>query len=350
MKLRNLDFGGYVFGQSGIQGFFGEGDEYKHHKLYKFFLGKFGFSFVGMSFVAKTITLPAKVFPYTSNTELIQVYKMKDFFPASIWWSFMSMIKGFLLNALALPGPGLHVMLLLNKFQQRSDVFQISVMLMETTLEKRLIEAKEICSELFYYMKFGISHSSYAVQINESCPNTEHERIQGEEALIQVVNVFRKELPDVPLILKFTFEVAPETISRLQPYCDAFCIGNTMPFGKIKDKQWWEKLFRHGISPLAKQLKRFVQKRFPDWDKNFEGGLSGKPLFPVLVEWLEKMQAVDPTVVIIAGGGIMKKKNITLLSTFSIVHGVALGSVAINRPFRVQGLINHGNKVFSERV
>ena len=81
----------------------------------------------------------------------------------------------------------------------------------------------------------------------------------------------------------------------------------------------------------------------------FSGGLSGAPLFPVLVDWIIAMEAHDSTVKIIAGGGIMKKKDIDCLAQFSIVHGIALGSVAILRPWRLQGLIRHGNKLFSQK-
>jgi hypothetical protein len=86
MKLKNIDFG-YVLGQSGIQGFYGLGDEYRHHAIYKFLFGWLGFSFDGMTFVAKTTSLYHRTFPDKSQTALIDGYKLKEWLPKSIWIS-----------------------------------------------------------------------------------------------------------------------------------------------------------------------------------------------------------------------------------------------------------------------
>jgi dihydroorotate dehydrogenase len=227
-------------------------------------------------------------------------------------------------------------MLELEKWQDRGEPFQISIALDGATLEEQLAEAREICKLLHEYMPPG-NIFPYAIQLNFSCPNTGHKQIEGENDIIAILKLFKEMLPGVVLIPKFAFTVAPETISRLQPYCDAFCIGNTIPFGQIEDQVDWQKLFKGGISPLIKQLMKYVKGIFP-------GGLSGAPLFPVLVNWLERMEAHDPNVVIIAGGGIMKKKHIDRLRGFCIVKAIALGSVAITRPWRLQSLIKYGNE------
>ena len=53
MELRGTEFG-HIAGGSGVQGFFGHGDEYPHHRL----LAPLGLlDFTGMTFVAKTVTL-----------------------------------------------------------------------------------------------------------------------------------------------------------------------------------------------------------------------------------------------------------------------------------------------------
>ena len=125
MKIGGLNFRGYVFGQSGVQGFFGEGDEYPHHFWYKLFFGLFGFCFDGIVFVAKTFTLREKIYPDSSNTELRDRYKIKRMFPKSVWWSCMSMIKGYLLNAIGLANPGALVLLGYKKWQQRTEPYQL---------------------------------------------------------------------------------------------------------------------------------------------------------------------------------------------------------------------------------
>ncbi len=84
--------------------------------------------------------------------------------------------------------------------------------------------------------------------------------------------------------------------------------------------------------------------------KKFPGGLSGTPLFPVLVKCLTAIEQLDDEIVVIAGGGISKRKNIDRLAQFKIVHGIALGSVALSRPFRLQALIKYGNAIFAARA
>ncbi len=334
MKLKNLNFHSYVFGQSGVQGFFGEGDEYPHHKFYKLVPG---FAFNKMVFVAKTVTLKPRIYPESSNTELREGYKVKRFFPTSVWWSLKSVFSGYILNAVGLANPGLQQMLSYKKWQTRSDAFQISVMLMEATLETKIAEAHSICKMLNEQIPFDQTHQ-YALQINFSCPNTGHAQEQDAKDIILILKIFREQLPDVALIPKFDLLVEPETIVNLKLYCDAFCIANTIPFGKKKDTQWWRRLFPNDTSPLLKYF-----------NGRFAGGLSGSPLFPVLTEWLKNMEQIDASVVIIAGGGVMRKKDINQLSQFAIVQGIALGSVAILRPWRLQGLITFGNEIFSQK-
>lgn len=336
MKLKNTTFE-YVWGQSGIQGFFGEGDEYPHHKLYKFLFGWWGWSFTGMTFVAKTTSWEPRIYPEVSNTALKDGYKLKQWFPASIWWTFFSIISGYLLNAMGIPTPGAMYLFYLNKWQKREDSFQLSFMAMKSTLEEKLEEVKEYA--MLLSKKLPRESHKYGIQINFSCPNTGHE--QSMAALKDwkvIIDCFRFYLSEVPIICKLDLTVEPEIVSRLHPYCDGIVIGNTIPFQKIAKFVRWGKYFPGHKSPLA--------KKFGD---NFKGGLSGKPLFPVLVHWLERMEKYDPTVTIIAGGGIMKKKDIDRLAEFRCVKAIALGSVAITRPWRMKALIEHGNKIFQSK-
>jgi dihydroorotate dehydrogenase len=145
-------------------------------------------------------------------------------------------------------------------------------------------------------------------------------------------------IPDLALIPKFNLSIKPETISALKKYCDAFCLTNTLGFKEKEDGNWWKKLFPKEKSPL---IKRFNGK--------FNGGLSGAPLFPLLIRWLEEMQKHDKSISIIAGGGIMNRDNIDELSKFKIVKGIALGSVTTLRPWRLQSLIDYGNEVFGRK-
>ncbi|MEJ0001791.1 MAG: hypothetical protein WDN09_01210 [bacterium] len=328
MKLKNLDFRTYVFGQSGVQGFYG-GYEYPHQKLFRYIPG---YSYRGMGLVAKTITAEPRTYPEKSNTPL-KGYKLTSWLPKSIWVSIRSFFGGYMLNAMGIPNEGAKKALERLWWQPYGKPFQISFAPEGKTVAEKVADTRKFCNFLKWYMPFNYR---YAIQVNLSCPNTEVKHKQDTAEAIAILSAIGEALPHVRIIPKFDLLVEPETVSALKHYCDAFCIGNSLPFGRILPESWWKRQFPHG-SPL--------EKRF----KGFSGGLSGAPLFPLLVKWLKRMQAHDSDVIIIAGGGIMQKKDILRLSHFGIVHGIALGAVATLRPWRLQSLIDYGNKIFSQR-
>ena len=333
MKIKKLDFKHFVFGQAGVQGFFGELDEHKHHRLFNLIPG---FSFNNMVFVAKTITIDSRIYPSSSNTELRDGYKVKRFFPKSIWVSIKSFFGGYMLNAVGLANPGAMKMFSYDKWQKREDIFQLSFMPVGKNLEEKIYETHMFCKILsLYFFKKGDS-PLFALQINFSCPNTGHDQKQDPAEIIFILKIIRESFPELILIPKFNLLIDQEVIIALKPYCEAFCLTNTIPFGEMENSVDWKKYFSKNKSPL---LKHFGGK--------FKGGLSGRPLFPLLVKWLEKMEKYDDTVIIIEGGGVMKKRDILKLSQFKIVHGVALGCVATLRPWRIQSLIKYGNKIFT---
>jgi len=333
MKIKKLDFKHFVFGQAGVQGFFGELDEHRHHRWFNLIPG---FSFKNMVFVAKTITIDPRIYPSSSNTELRDGYKVKRFFPKSIWVSIKSFFNGYMLNAVGLANLGATQMFSYGKWQQRKEPFLLSFMPVGKTLEEKIEEAKKFCEiVLTCYWDLEIN---FALQVNFSCPNTGHDQKQDPSEIIAILKVIREKIPELILIPKFNLLIEPETISILKFYCDAFCLTNTIGFGEMEDSVDWKKLFPNEKSPLTKHF-----------GGKFKGGLSGKPLFPLLVKWIDKMQKYDNTVIIIAGGGIMQKRDILKLSQFKIIHGVALGSVATIRPWRLQSLIKYGNEIFERR-
>ncbi len=92
--IRGIDFGSVV-GASGLQGFFGEG--YPHHKKFKWLPG---FSFDGMGFVAKTVT----IVPRKGNMPLeSDGMTPKEAKPDCMRWNFS---KGAFLNAVGLSNLG----------------------------------------------------------------------------------------------------------------------------------------------------------------------------------------------------------------------------------------------------
>jgi len=333
IEIRHNVFRSFVFGQAGVQGFFGETSEHPHHLLYRMIPG---FSFENMVFVSKTITANPRIYPESSNTEL-KGYKLKKFFPKSIWVSPTSFIKGYMLNAVGLANLGASKMFSYEKWQERRESFLISFMPVGRTLTEKLTEVDNFCEVIkenypeAKFFKFGL-------QVNFSCPNTGHQEKQDVSDIALVLSRIRKRLPSIMLMPKFNFMIKPEALVTLKNYCDAFCISNTLGFGELKSKEWWEELFPEGKSPLTNHF-----------GGKFSGGLSGKPLFPILLNWLDKMEKYDDSVIIIAGGGIMGKRDIEKLSHYKIVRGIALGSVATLRPWRLQSLIDYGNDVFEKR-
>lgn len=319
----------YVHGQSGVNGFFGITKlfEYLYQRIYQFIPG---YDFSGSVFVAKTVTLN----PRKGNTALWFGFKIKSFYPKSIWVSIKSFYKGYMLNAVGLSNPGLEAILKEEFWQIRDDFFHISIQLEQTALGTEK-EIESICKMLLQ----ELGNQKYALQLNESCPNKGTgellDKMKKIKELKNRLTLFRELLPNgIELWVKFNALVDELVLIELKDYCDGYIISNTIPFGEAKEFIDWKKLFPKG-SPLPKRLKA-----------NFEGGLSGAPVFPVLIDCLKRISVTDPTVNIIAGGGILNKKQIDELAKFRIVQGIALGCVALLRPWRLKSLIEYGNKIF----
>lgn len=338
--LRTLDDKSYatkrpfVHGQSGVQGFFGITLllEYWYQLFYYFTPG---YRFKGIHFVAKTVTLA----PRKGNTALRKMYKLSRFFPKSIWVSPKSIKGGYVLNAIGLSNPGLEYMLRKGYWQKRTEPFTLSLQLEEKEWDAIKVEIRKIATLLESYMPSN--EHKYDIQLNESCPNTEKNIGMDEEAvnlIIKKVNCFKELLPGVDIRIKFNMLISVDALKAIQPHCNKFMISNTVPFGDTTLGISWEKYFPNGESPLPKRL-----------GKDFAGGFSGKPLFTYLHYAMEKINKALPDLDVIAGGGIWDRENIRDLSEFKIVTGVAIGTVALLRPWRTQSLIRYGNKLFEER-
>ncbi|MEK7078406.1 MAG: hypothetical protein AAB911_02450, partial [Patescibacteria group bacterium] len=106
--------------------------------------------------------------------------------------------------------------------------------------------------------------------------------------------------------------------------CDAICISNTIPWGQLPDRIDWEGLFGSKISPLAHLGG---------------GGLSGKPLLPLVIDWITKARRVGLRKHINAGGGILSIKD-GMKVFMAGADSISLGSIAFLRPWRVEGIIH----------
>ena len=122
---------------------------------------------------------------------------------------------------------------------------------------------------------------------------------------------------------------AVREISR-DPHCDAICVSNTIPWGKLPERINWKKLFGSEISPLA---------------EFGGGGLSGKPLLPLVAEWVRKARLCDVKKPINAGGGILSPDDLVPLRLAG-ASSVFIGSVATLRPWRVKKIIKKAYQLF----
>lgn len=314
MKLRGIEFGS-VWGQSGVQNFFGEG--YPFHKFWK----PFGLDFSGMTFVAKTTT----VHPRIGNMPL-----GKDGATPIEWLPKCVVVKpiqGVALNAVGLSGPGLEKLLDTGHWQKRRLPFMISYMSVADTADERLKETKAFVDLL--KPRLSEFRSPFAVQRNRSCPNVGLKQV-SEENFVKEAWEDLDILADlnVPIVDKYSVTTSPETVLLIarHPAVDGICVSNTIPWGKLPDKIDWDGLFGTKESPLQ---------------KFGGGGLSGWPLLSLTADWVKKARAIGLDKPIAAGGGILKPADVDVLYEAG-ANAVCVGSVAMLRPWRVARIIERG--------
>jgi len=305
----DIDFG-RVHVASGATGFFGEG--YWFHE----YLRRYGLDFSDATLVSKTVTLNPRAgfMPYGPDK-----LTLAERFPHCVtirWWS------GCVLNAVSLGNPGIRQLLAYNRWQKMRQPFFISVATVYSDWHERKVELELFCRLLNKERPFT---TSFGLQLNLSCPNSGLGEIGMVSQVSELLEIARRELPDVPLMVKFSVVTPAETAVNvaLHSACDAICVSNAVPWGQCSDQIDWSRLFGTYESPL----------------KTFGGGgLSGAPLRPLVVNWLAKAKALGLSKPICAGGGILKTEDAWSLFKLG-ADAVSLGSIAILRPWRVRGII-----------
>jgi dihydroorotate dehydrogenase len=329
----------FAYAQSGVMGFFGRVVLFEY--LYQLFYWLIpGYTFRNCIFVAKTVTLE----PRKGNTEL-RGFRIRRFFPKSIWISFHSWWHGYMLNAVGLSNPGLSSILNEYEWQRRTDngdYFHISIQLDKTSPEEVKQEIIKICNLL--RGKMYSKHQAYAIQLNKSCPNTGEKMAEEVSAIITELKTFNQYLPEIKVWVKFNALISVKVLKELVPHCEGFVISNTIPFGACPELIDWKKLFPGGESPLRERLGQING----EW---FDGGLSGAPVFPVLVRCLSRIENSYLNTKIIAGGGVMSKRDVAILKEFDCVNeGISLGTVGLLRPHSVNGLAKYINKLLNQKT
>ena len=243
------------------------------------------------------------------------------------------------LNAVSLSGPGLEFLLDTGRWQARTDNFFISLMSLAPTPEARLNEATE--KFLMLSRRKREFKGSFGIQYHLSCPNG---GLNPLELVAEAVPILEKAdrilPPDVPFFYKFGPDLHHIAARRIMAHrrCDGLVIFNSMQFGT--HPIWahtppvdWKKLFGTDDpreSPMA--------KRFP----GFAGGLSGAPLFPFLLEWLNKAREVDTTDKHIqVGGGLFSTEAIDAVRKAGADSVAVVGSGIFIDPLGMPRLIHH---------
>ena len=309
MRLRNTDFGS-VWSASGAQGVFGEG--YPFHKIYRKIPG---FTFVGMTFVAKTTTMNKRKGNILLGEDQITPI---HFFPDCIKVKFP---EDVVLNAVDVSGPGAKYLLDTGRWQRQAKPYFLSFTSVKDTPEERLAEFSSFVKLLKGHLPKFLA--DIGLKINLSCPNTgvnPGELVGEAQQMLSVGSVL-----SIPMVPKFNvLQLTPEMACEIaeHPSCDGICVSNTIPYGEIPEVIPWRQLFGKK-SPLKKYGG---------------GGLSGKYLFPLVIDWVSDVKCLGIKKPIIAGGGVLEAKQaIQLLIAGASV--VSLGTMAILRPRRMKETI-----------
>ncbi len=305
MKLRGIEFGN-ILGASGVQGFFGEG--YWFHKMMR----PLGLNFDDVTFVSKTATLPSR----EGNMPLKADYTPKELFPECVK---IYLRRGIVVNAVGLSNPGIEPLLNTGMWQRRTCPFFISITSLADTPKKRLEEFREIIYTIG--ARKDEFSAPFGLQVNLSCPNTEHnprELINESEKVLNIAG----EL-GVPVVPKYSIASAPmPAIFELNshPECDALCISNAIPFSTFSDTP----------SPL---------------EKFNGGGVSGSALSSMVCDRIFELRKMGFTKPINGGGGILHSSDVKKYYDAG-ASSVFIGSVVLLRPWRIKAIKETANTIF----
>jgi dihydroorotate dehydrogenase len=258
----------------------------------------------------------------------------EDFTPAQ-WKPPCILVKplaGVTLNSVGLSGPGAEV--LFKKWREsfaRDGVRRafISFMPVQSTPEGRLAEAEGF-ARLFHEFCLQVGgNMTIGLQVNFSCPNVSLPTDKLVAEVGSVLGAFREShVAGVPVIAKFSAATPVGDVVKAchtSRDCDGVSVSNTIPWGKLPDRIDWKGLFGSDTSPL---------------EHLGGGGLSGKPLLPIVRDWVLEARKLGFKKAIVGGGGVLSSDDADALLDVG-ADAVEIGSAAILRPWRVHGIVKH---------
>jgi len=308
---------GYVWGASGLQGFFGEGYRFHVWPL-KMLWG----NFKGLTFVAKTATAeacPGNMPLKADGTTTVDLFPRCVYCTPYLWW------KGAMLNAVGLSNRGIDFLLDDGRWQQMKQPFMISVMPIGKTPAERRNEIKAMAAKIQEQLKYV--QVPVAVQLNITCPNTGHDIHELEQEVMGYMDEIGNQ--PFPVVVKlnplFPIDVAKKISEH--PACMGLSPSNTLLFGQAPDRIPWKKLFGTD-DPERSPLKK----------RGFTpGGLSGRYLFPLELSWIRRARKAGITCHINCGSCFSHTD--IFLAYQAGANSISLGTVALHRPWRVRWII-----------
>jgi dihydroorotate dehydrogenase len=303
MYLRGIDYGP-ISCASGARGMFGEG--YWFHQFIP--------SLERLTFAAKTVTVPYR----KGNMPLNKVtWQPKERFPKCIKVDFL---KGIAINAVGLSNFGFEAALQTGRWQAMTKPFFLSFMPVGATKEVRLSETCQFAEYL--KAKLWSFKGKVALQVNLSCPNTGENLKELEEEAVEILKLLLQI--GIPILPKFNVITSPATVKRIsqEVAIDGVCISNTIPYGQLPEAISWNDMFGT-VSPL---------------ESLGGGGLSGAPLFDLVLDWVKRARDSDMNLPLVAGGGIMHARQVRTLFNAG-ANSAAIATVIMLRPWRVPSII-----------
>lgn len=320
--LKGVNFG-KCFISAGTLNFFGEGWRMPHRIYQPIFQSDFDFT--GATFISKTTTLEER----RGNMELREDLQPKELFPDCIK---VYCRKEVILNAVGLAGPGAEYLFETGKWQARREPTIISFATVGKTKEEKWLETRKFA--ILMQRELPRFNAPVGLEINISCPNKEKTYITEDpiEEATDKLTTFREFLPGVPLILKVNVLIDPLGLKclALKGLCDAISVSNTIPYGQLSDDIDWEELFGKE-SPLKKYGG---------------GGLSGRPLLPIVARWITRARHAGIAIPIIGGGGILCEEDVDTIKKAAPPAQspvIAICSAAILKPWKVADIIHYAN-------
>lgn len=321
MKLKGIEFQN-AFAASGSLNFFGDG--WWYHYWYKLLFP--GFSKISeATFVSKTTTWYQRV----GNMPLQPNLQPQSLLPDCIK---LYPFKGIVLNAVGLSGPGAKKLFAANQWQRIRKPFFISFMAVEKTAEERALELKNFIT--LFKKELPKFRTQVGIQLNLSCPNTEH---QLDELEAETISALQKlAVLKVPIDLKVNIFFSTKILKLVsdERLCDVITVSNTIPFGsRLLGLNWFE-LFSSTTSPLQKYGG---------------GGLSGKVILPYVLERIKGLRAAGIDIAIKGSGGIMRPDDVNKMKDAG-ANAIEFATVSMLRPWRVGKIVKRAEEIFNPKT